>query len=761
MLPRALQEVLTSSGTVHNEVSHFVDSSGCNRDVRFRYFCCFFPPPPLTSQGKGCISGALRASCCSALDSELQLCLHGFDKHTLPTKVFPWVLCSQSVRSSRCVCSASIANPRSEDCDLAASPLNPGVNQWQLPPQSIRMRQTENAELQHLCWACKLRVVEALRPETFVSLWNCILNPCALHSHPFRLSQRNLSDTQAFCATEAKHDKLDGGETALSADAYTRLYELYVRLVLSVAEAHMELHKGGIHLVDWLPSALLGRALLCLRSAKSQGDDSGRAACRGAAVFCLEKACGCWVEQPCLFPAVFQVDGRVQISPSLPYRGQLIHSFDAASAAPAAALRVAPGHRVLDLCCAPGNKLMLLAAAATPPSAALSLLSNLGQEATYLARDKMAVGKGSHGEEWGFVVGVDSSRSRLELCRRLLRRNGCRNALLILRDARGFGSASCCTCPKSGEASEKMESAIEVAETPQARAVRGKGRLSLRKMRRREEAHAVPLLEISDQGGASDNTHLSFTSSEGFDRVLLDVQCTHDASSRHIKKLMGRMRPTLRKEGVRLVELHRPATPSSQREFVTDPSDEDPLNDASVESREISLAEVHALQRQLLLTAFELLRPGGILVYSSCSLDSRQNEGAIEYLLEREPSALLFPIPCKMLNQDRSWPQIKGGGWGASPPKGFSESWCSRLGSKCRGFPDAYAFLEAHAIWPAAPSSLESKQLRRSPYCWSACTGKDASMDTPRPASCYFSGKEGITNGQFLCCIQKADVVRK
>jgi NOL1/NOP2/sun family putative RNA methylase len=45
-----------------------------------------------------------------------------------------------------------------------------------------------------------------------------------------------------------------------------------------------------------------------------------------------------------------------------------------------------------------------------------------------------------------------------------------------------------------------------------------------------------------------------------------------------------------------------------------------------------------ALQRALLLRAFDLLEPGGTLVYSTCTYHPQENEGAIQFLLEQRPA---------------------------------------------------------------------------------------------------------------------------
>lgn len=43
------------------------------------------------------------------------------------------------------------------------------------------------------------------------------------------------------------------------------------------------------------------------------------------------------------------------------------------------------------------------------------------------------------------------------------------------------------------------------------------------------------------------------------------------------------------------------------------------------------------IQRELLLQAARMLKPGGILLYSTCTFDPRENEEAIEFLIEKHP----------------------------------------------------------------------------------------------------------------------------
>lgn len=43
------------------------------------------------------------------------------------------------------------------------------------------------------------------------------------------------------------------------------------------------------------------------------------------------------------------------------------------------------------------------------------------------------------------------------------------------------------------------------------------------------------------------------------------------------------------------------------------------------------------LQRSIVTQAAEMLRPGGMLLYSTCTFDALENEGTIAYLMEKYP----------------------------------------------------------------------------------------------------------------------------
>ncbi len=56
------------------------------------------------------------------------------------------------------------------------------------------------------------------------------------------------------------------------------------------------------------------------------------------------------------------------------------------------------------------------------------------------------------------------------------------------------------------------------------------------------------------------------------------------------------------------------------------------------------------LQRKLILSAMDALRPGGVMVYSTCTLTPYENEAVLAWLLEQRPEAEILPLPPLPLN---------------------------------------------------------------------------------------------------------------
>jgi 16S rRNA (cytosine1407-C5)-methyltransferase len=87
-----------------------------------------------------------------------------------------------------------------------------------------------------------------------------------------------------------------------------------------------------------------------------------------------------------------------------------------------------------------------------------------------------------------------------------------------------------------------------------------------------------------------------------FDRILLDAQCTGE----------GR------------VDLRRP----NALQFWS--------------TKRIN--EYSRLQQRMLMASFKLLEPGGVLVYSTCTIAPEENEAPVSHLLEHRPEASLEPV---------------------------------------------------------------------------------------------------------------------
>ncbi|HSX43373.1 MAG TPA: RsmB/NOP family class I SAM-dependent RNA methyltransferase [Candidatus Saccharimonadales bacterium] len=67
-----------------------------------------------------------------------------------------------------------------------------------------------------------------------------------------------------------------------------------------------------------------------------------------------------------------------------------------------------------------------------------------------------------------------------------------------------------------------------------------------------------------------------------------------------------------------------------------------------------SVAQVQrlsSLQKQILLQAWQLLKPGGTLVYSTCTMAPEENEVVIDYLLRKRTDAQLVPFSVPVPNR--------------------------------------------------------------------------------------------------------------
>ncbi|CEG49202.1 tRNA cytosine-5-methylases and related enzymes of the NOL1/NOP2/sun superfamily [Plasmopara halstedii] len=258
------------------------------------------------------------------------------------------------------------------------------------------------------------------------------------------------------------------------------------------------------------------------------------------------------------------------------YKKGEVYGIDISSGYAVKLLNLEPGEHVLDLCCAPGAKLAMVA----------DLLHLCGS-----------------------VTGVDCSRSRLGACKQLVHKYGlvesqseseqwrCR---LFHADGSTFSIGPKTECMHL-DGVELLFDTNEIA----SRSSKSRMRKRKNKSARSRDAKRQKVLE-------HDSTL--------YDKVLVDAECTHDGSIRHLQRLNSTSR---------------------WNEYVRDH-----LNLSEIE-------RILKLQRALIRNGFSLLRSGGLLIYSTCSLSFKQNEEIVSELLQDEPLALLDPIvagndvPCR------------------------------------------------------------------------------------------------------------------
>ena len=296
-------------------------------------------------------------------------------------------------------------------------------------------------------------------------------------------------------------------------------------------------------------------------------------------------------------PSAVVVKGRhPPVSSWDTYKQGRIYPMDAASTAAVAALRLRPGLHVLELCCAPGGKLI-----ATADALALQ----------------------------GSLVGVDASSRRIATTATLARRHG-----VVRRGAiqAGWRLRLLCADATTATVSPRLPldtpGFVEVdgctaATRPQGRQASRQG-----KGRKRPRQGGAPdwvvdsAVENRSGGGAAALSHPMPGSSGGtapttpssapaaFHRVLVDAECSHDGSLRHMAKLW--------RKGW------------------------DGLGSSTLEPGR--LRDLPRLQLALLQNGWAHLAPGGLLVYCTCSLSRSQNEGVVEEFLRLAPDAQLAPV---------------------------------------------------------------------------------------------------------------------
>lgn len=251
------------------------------------------------------------------------------------------------------------------------------------------------------------------------------------------------------------------------------------------------------------------------------------------------------------------------------------------------------GAHVLDICCAPGGKLLYAA------------------------------------ERCGSVTGVDVSSTRLDQCRALVRRLGLPNVRLACVDATkwlplpprgqwegaaGGGVHPTCWKGRQREHSERSAERAAARGDPEKEQRLSKSGI--------EWAAALPSRSDRCDATAAGGTRAASgveaaaaaDASIGWERVVVDAECTADAALPHMRRMLALQAERGDEE---LLAFDRFAKAGARAEGLPD------------------------LQRRLLLAAFASLRVGGVLLYVTCSASPAQGEAVVESLLATRSDALL------------------------------------------------------------------------------------------------------------------------
>ncbi|KAB2094808.1 hypothetical protein ERO13_A02G171400v2 [Gossypium hirsutum] len=316
----------------------------------------------------------------------------------------------------------------------------------------------------------------------------------------------------------------------------------------------------------------------------------------------IEAEIKCKLEKVNWLPGFYSLPPDILIANSKSYLDGKIYGIDAASGAAVSVLNISPGDHVLDLCAAPGAKLCMM----------LDLLGDSGS-----------------------VTGVDVARHRLAACRTMLQKyslgDRCR---LFVADGTTFSLAPLRVDSRSRSCESSFEEKDErfrewTSRRPwkeRKRAAKARETMSLQSVTMSENPELIFYGRHSGVVGLSKNKLYKTVSdlevsSCGYDKVLVDAECTHDGSVKHIQKFENWGWTTLQRR-------------------VLD----------AVRTDSLTL-----LQLKLLRNGFRLLKVGGLLVYSTCSLTVAQNEDIVEQFLKENTSAELQEI-----NEAEEWPCKSG-----------------------------------------------------------------------------------------------------
>jgi 16S rRNA C967 or C1407 C5-methylase (RsmB/RsmF family) len=316
-----------------------------------------------------------------------------------------------------------------------------------------------------------------------------------------------------------------------------------------------------------------------------------------------------WLDQQWAF---YCLPGDFPIAKSSCFRSGRVYGMDVSSGAAVAALlsniydmKSSPKDsnstenlRILDLCCCPGLKLCAMADVMKDTSSTL--------------------------------VGVDVSENRMALCKKIIQKyhidqetsGGNQSDVhirLYCQDGTTFGKN------EKGSNNLIFDSQIAAEESQQRgkrkrmnKSARGRERKRLREIVSADLAIPEPPLtppppnSTNGTGSPTDDVvTLQTPQIQLFDRVLVDAECSTDGSLKHMEKRFLK------------------DSSAARNLLLTD---------------QAQLSVLVDLQKRLISSGFQLLKPGGTMVYSTCSLSEDQNEGVVQWFLDQFKDSFLIPV---------------------------------------------------------------------------------------------------------------------
>ncbi|KAJ2889105.1 hypothetical protein FB639_000157 [Coemansia asiatica] len=288
----------------------------------------------------------------------------------------------------------------------------------------------------------------------------------------------------------------------------------------------------------------------------------------------------------CMVFQVFRVPGFLAIADQTVKLSQLRASKEKRIVG----IDVSSGIAVLSLSVEPGDNVLDLCCA---PGAKLLYLAELVAENKDMDAENVLAKRGS-------ATGVDISQHRAATCRSIITKYAGQNkghVRIFVEDGTTFDAKA--PAKSWWDPRVTKEAMSETLD-------RKRQSMSKRQMRKRQGTpwFAAHLL----------STPYANSGAELYDRVLVDAECTHDGSLAHILKYKDWGWDQLKTQ---VVGNSRPSS-------------------------------VPVLQSRLLENGWRLLKPMGVLVYSTCSLSRKQNELVLAGFLSRhgEDEARVEPIDC-------------------------------------------------------------------------------------------------------------------